>query len=331
MILADKIIEERKRNGWSQEDLAEKLNVSRQSVSKWEGAQSVPDLNRILQMSELFGVTTDYLLKDEIENKGDQTEAKETVELKEDVRSVSMEEASEFLKIQEENAPIIAFGVSLCVSSAILLLVLSGFADSGLFGISENLAGGLGISVLLVMVAIAVFLFIKCGAKSKKYEYFDIEKIETAYGVDGMVSERKANFSEKYSLTNSIGVVLCIVSCIPLLVSSFLTDKGYIITAMVGVLLLIVAIAVNLFVRVGIINSSFDKLLQQGDYTIKKKKAAPVMNGISGIYWMVAVAIYLGWSFTTNQWHITWIVWPIAGVLFGAVTAIVKMIIKSED
>lgn len=95
--------------------------------------------------------------------------------------------------------------------------------------------------------------------------------------------------------------------------------------------MLIVAIAVNLFVRVGIINSSFDKLLQQGDYTIKKKKAAPVMNGISGIYWMVAVAIYLGWSFTTNQWHITWIVWPIAGVLFGAVTAIVKMIIKSED
>ena len=43
MILADKIIEERKRNGWSQEELAEKLGVSRQSVSKWEGAQSVPD------------------------------------------------------------------------------------------------------------------------------------------------------------------------------------------------------------------------------------------------------------------------------------------------
>lgn len=60
MILADKIMEERKRNGWSQEELAEKLNVSRQSVSKWEGAQSIPDINRILQMAELFGVSTDY-------------------------------------------------------------------------------------------------------------------------------------------------------------------------------------------------------------------------------------------------------------------------------
>jgi transcriptional regulator with XRE-family HTH domain len=67
MILADKIIELRKKNGWSQEELAEKLSVSRQSISKWESAQSVPDMGRILRLSELFGVSTDYLLKDELE------------------------------------------------------------------------------------------------------------------------------------------------------------------------------------------------------------------------------------------------------------------------
>ena len=67
MILADKIITLRKKNGWSQEELAEKLNVTRQSVSKWEGAQSVPDLNKILLMSRIFEVSTDYLLKDELE------------------------------------------------------------------------------------------------------------------------------------------------------------------------------------------------------------------------------------------------------------------------
>ena len=67
MILADKIIRLRKKLGWSQEELAEKMNVSRQAVSKWEGAQRVPDLGKVLQLSQLFGVTTDYLLKDEIE------------------------------------------------------------------------------------------------------------------------------------------------------------------------------------------------------------------------------------------------------------------------
>lgn len=68
MILADKIIRLRKKNGWSQEELAEKVNVSRQAVSKWESAQTIPELEKILLLGELFGVTLDYLLKDEIEN-----------------------------------------------------------------------------------------------------------------------------------------------------------------------------------------------------------------------------------------------------------------------
>ena len=67
MILADKIIRLRKKNGWSQEELAEKMNVSRQAVSKWESTQTTPDLEKILLLSSLFGVTTDYLLKDELE------------------------------------------------------------------------------------------------------------------------------------------------------------------------------------------------------------------------------------------------------------------------
>ena len=66
MILAEKITELRKKNGWSQEELAEQLDVSRQSISKWESAQSTPDMNRILKMSDIFGVSTDYLLKDEM-------------------------------------------------------------------------------------------------------------------------------------------------------------------------------------------------------------------------------------------------------------------------
>ncbi|MBQ8623141.1 MAG: helix-turn-helix transcriptional regulator [Oscillospiraceae bacterium] len=67
MILADKIIWLRKREGMSQEELAEKMNVSRQAVSKWESAQSLPDIDKILQISRMFNVTTDYLLKDEID------------------------------------------------------------------------------------------------------------------------------------------------------------------------------------------------------------------------------------------------------------------------
>lgn len=77
MKLSDKIIQLRKSNGWSQEDLAEQLNVSRQAISRWEGATASPDANNILQLSKLFGVTTDYLLNDDYESDNDLPKVKE--------------------------------------------------------------------------------------------------------------------------------------------------------------------------------------------------------------------------------------------------------------
>ena len=65
MNLADKITALRRQRGLSQEELADMLDVTRQSVSKWEGGQSVPDIQKILQLSAIFKVSTDYLLKDE--------------------------------------------------------------------------------------------------------------------------------------------------------------------------------------------------------------------------------------------------------------------------
>ena len=63
MNIADRIQSLRKTKGLSQEQLAEKIGVSRQSVSKWESEQSLPDIDRIILISEFFEVTTDYLLK----------------------------------------------------------------------------------------------------------------------------------------------------------------------------------------------------------------------------------------------------------------------------
>ena len=103
MILADKIVNLRKRAGWSQEELAEKMGVSRQSISKWEGAQSVPDMNRILKLSEVFCVSTDYLLRDDIEEVPCIVNPLEEAEPLEDSKGetlikVSLETANEYLE-----------------------------------------------------------------------------------------------------------------------------------------------------------------------------------------------------------------------------------------
>ena len=332
MVLADKIMNERKKKGWSQEQLVNKLGVSRQSVSKWESAQSMPDINRILELSKLFGISTDYLLKDEIDNKVTENII-EPVEFNEESHIVSMEDAIEFLDIQQKIAPKIALGVSLCILSPVLLIVLFGLSDSGIFGISETLASGAGITVLLVMVAIGVFLFIICNGKAEKYDFLEKEKIAMTHDVNDMVLNRKNEFAGKFHTAMAVGVMLCILSCVPLLISTSLYEETaeYMIMIMVGILLIIIAIAVNIFVRVGIIKGNYDKLLQQGDYTVNEKKTSPIINRISGIYWLLITAVYLVWSFKTSNWGRTWLIWPVAGVLFGVIETIAKIILKAED
>ena len=168
MILADKIIALRKRAGWSQEELAQQLGVTRQSVSKWEGAQSMPDMDKVLQMSRLFGVSTDYLLKDELE----ETEALPTAE-EPALRRVTMEQASDYLALRRAAAPRVALATFLCILSPAVLLLLSGMSGDARFAVRGDTAAGIGLCVLLVLVAAAVALFITSGTKSKVYEFLE--------------------------------------------------------------------------------------------------------------------------------------------------------------
>ena len=191
MILADKIIENRKKNGWSQEELANRLGVSRQSVSKWESAQAVPDLKKILQLAEVFGVTTDYLIKDEIEEKPELELAPVDKGLEETVRSVSMEEASSFLEYNESSSRLISTGVMVCILSPVVLILLAGLAEQGRIAMDVSVAEAAGTALLLIMVAAAVGVFIREGMRGKKYEYLERIAIDTDYGVDGMVKERR--------------------------------------------------------------------------------------------------------------------------------------------
>ena len=71
--------------------------------------------------------------------------------------------------------------------------------------------------------------------------------------------------------------------------------------------------------------------MQEGEYTKEEKHLKKKTDDFSGAYWCLVVVIYLGWSFSTNNWKMTWIIWPVAGVLYAAVLGIVKMIMKNKD
>ena len=348
MRLSEKIMDLRKKSGWSQEELAERLGISRQSVSKWETGESIPDIDKIIRMSELWNVSTDYLLKEEevmeesdipdsAEKQNSETyqeyaqnfgrHTSEEQKSSQRRRQVSPEEAEDFLALSREAAPRIATGVLLCILSPVCLLLMGVLSEkSRIFGnvalIPENVAGAIGLVVLLVLVAIAVAVFITTGMRLSKYEYMEKEWLEIPKDVVMMVAGEKENFAVTFRYSITIGVVLCIVGVIPLVVLSIFTEDDLLLVVGVCALLVFVAVGVFFLVHAGMIHASYDKLLQTGDYTPGRKKA----EKFSGAYWSVVVAIYLGYSFLTGNWGFSWIIFPVAGVLYGAISAVLGAI-----
>ena len=332
MILADKIINLRKKNGWSQEELAEKLGVTRQSISKYEGAQSIPDLDKILKLSEIFGVTTDYLIKDELEEEEYAPSQMQENESESDrsVHKVTMEMANEYLQIIDWSAGKTAFATMLCILSPIVLLMLGAMSEMPDYHISENATAGIGICVLIVLIAIAVTIFILCGMKTKKYEFMEKEDIETAYGVSGMVKEKRDAYHSMYVTQLVIGIACCICSVIPLFGTLAVSESDFYMVSAVCMLLALVAIGTYFIVRSATKMNAMNQLLEEEDYTRQKKHENKKMSGPVTVYWLIATAIYLAWSFTTNDWDRTWIIWPVVGVLFPAFYAIVSGIRKKS-
>ena len=328
MILADKIIENRKKNGWSQEELADRLGVSRQSVSKWEGAQAVPDMKKIIQMSEIFGVSTDYLLIDDIEEPKAPEVTPVDSGLEETVRQVSMEEASAFLEHNGRAAGTISTGVMMCILSPVLLILLSGLAEAEKIAMNTRIAEMAGTAVLLIIVATAVGMFVMTGMRGKEYEYLENLDIDTAYGVSGMARERRSQYAERHTRLLIVGIMLCIIAAVPLLIldmSNYSNNTDVLPIAGVCLMIMTVAAGVKMIVLTCIRQDGFDKLLEEGDYTRLNKKAGKY----DGVYWGIALAVYLIWSFVTNRWDISWIVWPIGGVLYFVYHEIARAIVRA--
>lgn len=325
MILADKIIRLRKKNGWSQEELAEKMNVSRQAVSKWEAAQSAPDLEKLLQLSHLFGVTTDYLLKDELEDEEFTDSAEESP-----VRKITLEQAHEYLEQRKAASVKIALATFLCIVCVIPLLLLIALSEMSPLPIAENVAIGIGVVAIFPIVAVAVYLFVRAGFQNAAYEFLEKEPFEAQYGVTGLAKDRQKAWRPTYVKYNYIGTCSCILSPVPLLCGAF-SGSELLTVISLCVTILIVGMGVMFFTVAGVRWSSMQRLLKEGEFSDKEKRKRKVTEAVETAYWLIAVAGYLGWSFLTDDWHITWVLWPIAGILYAVVELVCNLVIGTRD
>lgn len=324
MILADKIIRLRKKNGWSQEELAEKMQVSRQAVSKWESAQTTPDLEKVLMLGNLFGVTTDYLLKDEIEDE-EFTDENDNPS----VKRITLAQANDFLEWRKSASIRIAIGTFLCVIAVIPLLILGAASEVPAYNLSENAACGIGLTTLFIIAAIAVAVFIFCGFRNEPFDFIDKEPFETEYGVKGMVKERQKAYKNTYTKYNVIGTCICILSPIPLFIGAF-TEKEFFTVIMLTATMLLAGVGAVFFIVSGVRMASMQKLLKEGEFAPKEKRKSRIKETVGTVYWLTAVAVFLMWSFFTNDWEITWLVWPIAGILFVVVMCLCNLFIDRE-
>ena len=338
MNLGDKIMTLRRKQGWSQEELAGLCQVSRQSVSKWESGQSAPDLEKILVLSRIFGVSTDFLLKEEYEREqmtqdengapADDKAADDdgSADRHEEVvacRRIGREEAADFLEHEASWATRMGFGVMMCILSPVLLIELCGLGGCGVIPLEDNQGGLIGLICLFLILIWPVMTFIRYGIAEREYTYISEGRFALAYGVDVQIQQQRKAYQPVFTRSITFGVTLCLISVIPIFIGAFWEQDVFEILA-VGFLLIVVSFAVYLFVSAAITWGSYDRLLKEGDYDPKTGENS-LAGRIGTAFWPLAAAIYLAWSFLSGDWHITWLVWPVAGCVYAAISAACRM------
>jgi len=323
MILAEKIVRLRKQVGWSQEELAEKMNVSRQSVSKWEGTNSIPDLNKIIMLAELFEVSTDYLLKDEVELSESLIGSSEMNTIQ-----ISLEQALEYVDNKRDMALLNAKGAFLLVCSAIPLFALLALTKTNQLNLTSDVAAMIGVVIILVMVSIGISFFVRANHYKSDIAQIENEAFELAYGVHSAFKEKSQKFKATYNLRLSVGISMFIFSAVPLMFSIMLSGGSDMILMMIIVMTFMIAAGIYIVSPVSVKYDAYNCILKKGRFEAGKSKRTKHAVKLAAFYWPLLLAVYLGWSLWTMDWGVTWIVWPVGAILFAALVGLMELLDK---
>lgn len=229
---------------------------------------------------------------------------------------VKREEVEAYLKVKKAAGIKVGIGVMLCILAPAMLILISYLVGNGMesVGSYQDMGGVLGIIALFVMVAIAVGLFIFSGMSFERFKYIE-EGVQLPGSMETELMQRYERFNPFFFLSIIVGVCLIILSPLSVIITNMVTDETNEMGAVI--LLSIVAVSVFLFIITGSIRESYQRLLQIGDYTKKKKQEDKVIGAVASIVWPLAVIIFLISGLVYDKWSICWIVFPITGILFG--------------
>lgn len=238
---------------------------------------------------------------------------------------INLNQCKEYMDDMRQYAKKIGIGVMLCICSPIILI------NSG---VRTEAAAPTAVSlvILFAMIAAAVVLFILNGVSMSKYEYLQQEVFELEPGAKTVFEKLQQEGKPIFGRKVAMGVACLFIGLIPVVVAGLVFDESQVakIGAAVSILLIFVAIGVYILITAGMTYGCYNVLLQKGDYTVERKKNK-LIDKVAAIYWPVVVAIYLAYSFLTSDWGRSWIIWPVAGVLFGAIAGICSVSAKNDS
>ena len=241
--------------------------------------------------------------------------------------------ARQVLELSRAAAQKMALATGLCIVSPTALILLAALSENSWFALGEAQATGVGLCVLLVLVAAAVGLFLRCGALTGAYAYLEKEPIEQEPGVEEWVRRQREAFWVEYHNGNIWGTVLCILSMLPIFAAMVFAGPDWSYALAMDLLLVLVAIGCVSFVRVGTPWAAMNKLLEEGDYIRERKALSGCLARLSGGYWLVITAVFLYCTFGPNgNWNPMdyWLVWAIGGVLYGALAAFLRLLPQKQ-
>jgi hypothetical protein len=245
-------------------------------------------------------------------------------------RILSAADVKDYMENRERASYKVATGVLLAIWSPILLILLSSMENSSLLGI-RNSGIALGLVVLFTMVATAVALFIMSGVDFGHYDLDRNEHFLLDPQADAYVRAEEDRNRMAMTIRIAIGVVLCIISVIPLIILGVLEVSDHLLVMAVGLMIFMVGAAVFLFITSVMRLSTTDILLKKGEYSLESRRKSKKAESIGNVYWPIIVILYLYWSFTTGYWGFTWIIWPLAGLLFAVIVAIAGLFDKRKE
>lgn len=295
MSLSENLQNLRKIKNMSQEELAEKLNVSRQAVSKWESGNGYPETEKIISICEIFDCSMDELVKGKI-----------TADIK--------SEKNEYAEVMDKEAKYTSIGIFAILLGVSFMLTLLGLAPNEQ---AEDKFALIGVVLILIGVVFAVPLFIISGQKLENFKNKN-QKIANIYS-----EEETEKQKEKYTkfVAGGVGIVLLGVTIMMLLIGLNVFGDSVL---PVAILMYFVTIGVSILVYADKKKAKYDIERYNKENSEEYKKTNDLVGKICGVIMLVATIVFLIWGFAFNSWNINWIVFPIGGMLCGITGVILQ-------